>query len=190
MAKPVRGAQDDDAPFERLVVEGVEGGFALAARRFFDGDAAALVVVAFEHRGDGGLQVVDQPAHRFLESGRAPAGERDRDRLVRLREIVDVDPVGGRRALAGLALQQFADRALHARARRADGEHVEPARADARAERERLAGPALADQPVDRFEVRGRLEPELREVGAPVEPFGGQGLAHLAVSLFASSRGL
>jgi hypothetical protein len=76
---------------ERLELPFLEG--------FVDRAAPRLVVFTLEGGRRGGLQVLDQLAHRLLERGRAARRELDRDRPVGLGEVVDIDPVGRARAL-------------------------------------------------------------------------------------------
>ncbi len=169
-----RRALDHHALGQRLVVQRGEAGLAGAADAFLDGAAPALVVVAVERRRDRRLQVVDQAAHRRVEFGRATGRQGNRRRPVRLGEVVDLAPVERPRPPRRLGFQQHPDRPLHAGVRGADGEDVEAARADPGAERQCVAGALVADRSVERLEVGGGGECERCDIGAPVQPVGGQ----------------
>jgi len=143
--------------------------------RFVDRAAPRLVIFALECGGRRDLEVFDEFMHRLLEAGRAARREFDRDRLVRLGEIVDVDPVGRAGARSRVLRQHGLDRLLHADAVRADDEEVEALLVDFRAKPHRLEGARLPDQPVDRLQLRGRGEGQAREIASAIQLIRRQG---------------
>ena len=76
-------------------------------------------------------------------------------------EVVDVDPVGGRRRLGGLRPQVRLDGGGLARGRRAQHEDIEVVALDVGAELDGLQRPILADQAGDGMQLVGGLEAEL-----------------------------
>ena len=88
----------------------------------------------------------------------AAGGKRDRDRLVRFGEIVDINPVGGARPLAPRFLQDGFDGLLHPRAARTDHEEVETRLLDPRGEADGVERALLPHQAFDGFDFRRGLE--------------------------------
>ena len=66
-------------------------------------------------------------------------------------------------------MQERLDRLLHARAARPDDEQVETLLIDPGAKTDRSMRPLLPNQPVDRLDVRRRLERHGGEVGRPIQ---------------------
>ena len=66
-------------------------------------------------------------------------------------------------------MQERLDRLLHARAARADDEQVETRLFDPGAKPDRSMRPLLPNQPVDRLDVRRRLERHGGEIGRPIQ---------------------
>ena len=131
---------------QRLLVAGAE--------LLVDGAAADLVVLALEPRRQDAAQLVERRHHALGERLAAAVRELQRLGAVGVFEIVDVDPVGGRRRLGGLGSEVGLDGGGLARGRRAQHEHVEVVALDVGAELDGLQRPVLADQPGDRDAAR------------------------------------
>jgi hypothetical protein len=84
--------------------------------------------------------------HRLAQGARAPGRQHQPPRPVRISEIVNVAPVGGRRSRRRLGLQQLLDQRALAGARRAEGEDVEAAVANAEAGADRFDCALLSDE--------------------------------------------
>ena len=156
--KAHRGAQDTNVFGGGLVAHGREGFGLFGLESLIDGAAPRLVILAFEHRGQRGFQIVDQPAHHVAEFIGASRRQFDGHRFARILKVVDVDPVGWPAALAGGFGKNPLDGALHAHAAWPDDEKVEPGRADAGSERDGIERALLPDKPVRRLNVGGRFE--------------------------------
>ena len=186
-----RRPQQQDRFLGGLLPERSEGLKLLLLELFVDGAATRLVVLALERRRGRGLQILDKLVHCFLEAGRAPRGEFDRDRPVGLHEIIDVDPIGRSWARSCFLSQHFLDGIPHPNARPSDDEEVEARIVDLRAELHRLERTRLPDHPIDRVELSGGCEGQARKVAGSVQLISGKRpnrafcspkLAHLAPS--------
>ena len=95
--KAHRGAQDRDVLPGSLVAQRRKRLALFGLERLIDHTAPRLIVLALEHRRQRRLEIVNQRMHRVAELYRAAGGKADADRFVRLREVVDIDPIGGAR---------------------------------------------------------------------------------------------
>ena len=134
-----------------------------------------LIVFALERRRRRALEALDQLVHRLLEAGRAAGRELDRDRPVRLGEIVDIDPVRRARPGGRRLGEHGLDHLSHADAGPADHKQVESRPVDLRAELNRLERARLPDEPIDWRELRGGGEGEIGQIAGAIELAGGQG---------------
>src|SRR4030067_379567 len=69
---------------------------------------AVTVFPVLERRRDGALEVLQHPLHVLAQLDADPGRKPQRARLVRLVEVVDVAPVGGRLLAGGLLFQKHA----------------------------------------------------------------------------------
>ena len=127
------------------------------------------VLVAIEHRGDRGLQLLDQARHVTLELVAGARGKLQRLGAVRVFEVVDVAPVGGGLLLGRLAVQELADGGVLAQRVGAEREQIEALRADTDTEAQRLDGALLAEDLVEVLELGGGAEPQRSRVAAAFE---------------------
>ena len=162
-------AQDRDVLPGSLVAQRRKRLALFGLERLIDHTPPRLVIFALKHRRQRRLQIVDQRMHRIAKLHGAAGEKADADRLVRFREVVDIDPIGGARLGWRLLLQERLDRLLHARAARADDEHVETRLFDPGAKPDRSMRPPLPNQPVDRLDIRRRLERHGGEIGRPIQ---------------------
>ena len=160
--KAERRAQQDDVFFGGLVAQRGKGLALLFLERLVDGAAPGLIVLALEDRGQSGLEIVDQLMHRVVKGACTTGRQLDGDRPFGIDEIVDIDPVGRARPCARLFGQHGLDRVLHAGAVGADDKQIEAGLADLGAKPDRFERARLADQAVDRLQLRRRRELQFR----------------------------
>ena len=120
---------------------------------FVDGGLAPLIILALEHRGQSRFEIVDQFVHRVVKIARAARRKFDGDRLVRIGEIIDIDPVGRAGLCRRLSGQHGLDGVLHAGAVGTDHKQVEAGLADLHSKPDRFDSAGLADKPVDRLQL-------------------------------------
>ena len=158
----------------RFLLQVIERLFVAVLELLLDGMLAGEIVLAFERRGDGRAQVLDQALHVAAQRDPATGRQAQRARLVRLGEIVDVAPVGRGRLARGLLLDIAPDQRHLAGARGPEGEQVVSVPPDPDAEADRFHCAVLADRIVERLEVVGGGEVEPVRIAGSAESPGGQ----------------
>jgi hypothetical protein len=183
-AEAERRAHDGDLVLAGLLGQRREGLLLLAAEGLVDRAPTRLVVLALERGGQRRAEIADQFGDGGAELRAAPRRQAQRARLVRLGEVVDVDPVVRRRLAVRLLLQQGAHRAVDTGTRGADHEQVEPGRLHARAETQRIERACLPDRLVVRRCLGGGSKRQRCRVDAArqlVDVQGGDGHRFSAV---------
>ena len=143
------GAPVVECPLQELLLLGAEG-------------------AAGEHLGDALVEPLDHAAHLLGEEAALAGRQRDGDGLVGVDEVVEVDPVVGRRLELGEAAGDAGDHGGAAGAGGAGDEDVEAGVVDLEAELERCQGPLLPDDIGAVLDVaRG---PEGQRGGGEAEP--------------------
>ena len=171
-----RRAHDGDVLLLGALVQDLEGLLLPRAELLLDGASAGLVVLALERGGERGPQFIDDGDHG-LRQRFGPAGRQaNRAGLIRVLEIVDVDPVADGGCLTRLARQILVDRRAFAGRRRAQHENVEVATLHVRAELDGAQRPLLADEAGDRLKVFRAGEAEAGRIDGPAQFRGGQRL--------------
>ena len=146
---------------------------------FFGNDVSLLLVLLrFEDLRDLDLQVVDELLHVLLELDPPPGLKPDRDGIGRIPEVVDVAPVRGDDFRLGLHRDEGANGRGLAGPAVAENIDVEPGALQFQAEIDRVQGPLLADNPVQRGKILGRPEGKKLRVTAFIEVVRGQGPCH------------
>ena len=151
---------------QRLVVALVEAAV--------DGALLLLVGRRFEHRREGGQQVVDQLVDVGDEVARRAGRQLQRTRLARLVKMVDVNPVGRCLHALGFGLEVTLDEGEAPGAGLAHDEHVVAGTRHGHAELQRLHGAGLAQHAAERFEIIGATEVELLGGEGAGQRFGGK----------------
>ena len=126
------------------------------AELFVDALQPGAVLLAVEDRGNRGLQFLDQPRHVAVKFAAGARRKFQRLGPMRVLEIVDVAPIGGRFLMGRLAVQELAHGGVLAQRVGSEREQVEAVRADADTEAQRLDGPLLAQNVVEVIEFGGR----------------------------------
>ena len=138
---------------QRLVVALVEAAI--------DGAFLLLIGRRFEHRREGGQQIVDQLVDIGDESTRGAGWQLQRARLARLVEMIDVDPVGRRLHALGFGLEVALHEGEASGTRLAHDEHVVARTRHGHAELQGLDRAGLAQYAAEGFEIIGTAEVEL-----------------------------
>ena len=150
---------------------GAEGRFLAFLQFVLDGLAAVAVFLGLEGGGQGLPQFTHQPIHVLLQPGGAPGRQAQRPRPLILFEVVDVNPVAGRRTVGGLTPQQPHHQRPTAGAFRPQGEQVEAAMAHGHGEADRLGRPLLAHGVVGFGQFGGAVERQRQRVAGLVQAF-------------------
>jgi hypothetical protein len=162
----------------RLRLEALDRVVLVRPQLLQDPGRVALERLALERAREARPALVDQPRHLGAEFAAAARRELERRRTVRVREVVDVAPVGRRRLRRGARVQHAAHGRRLPGARGAQDEEVVAGTPHRDAERRRGDGALLTDHAIRRRELRGRREAERRRVADRAELAGLEGARH------------
>src|SRR5690606_6254360 len=168
----VRRADETDVLAPSLLLQRFERAPVAILELLVDLRDTVAVMLALERRGDGLVELLDEPLHVAAQHRRAAGREPQRHRLALVVEIVDVAPVGGLRRLGRAGAQELLDDRVPVASGRAEHEDVEAVLPDPHAEIEGLDGSVLADREARIVELLGGREAEGGRVAVSVQGFG------------------
>ena len=154
--KPLRRALDEETVLFGLFANVIHHLRDLVLKRADFLRFGVFVAAFLEGAADHGLQFFDQLVEVFLGFFRLPGRQVDGQRRRRLVEIVDVDPVVGRRQAGRFFAHAFQRVTRASAALRPDDKDVVAGALDGKAEIDRFDSPLLSDKMSQAFQLRRR----------------------------------